>query len=75
MHEADYEAKAQMVHDMIRISDGNDMVFLYLAEEKAVKQLGRNETVCADVDLINEFKAKLGEKNVKVREKTIEKMR
>ena len=74
-NKADYEAKAQMVHDMIRISDGNDMVFLYLAEEKAVKQLGRNETVCADVDLINEFKLKLGEKNVKVREKTIEKIR
>lgn len=74
-NKADYEAKEQMVHELIRTSDGNDTVIIYLAEEKAMKRLGRNETVSANDELIQTFKSKIGEKNVKVREKTIEKMR
>ena len=74
-NKADYEAKEQMVHELIRTSDGNDTVIIYLAEEKAMKRLGRNETVSANGELIQTFKRKIGEKNVKVREKTIEKMR
>ena len=45
----------------------------YISSLKAMKRLGANRTVCADSSLLTLLKEKLGEKNVKVLEKSIEK--
>ena len=55
-------------------SDGQDQVVIYLAKERAMKRLGANMTVFANNELVNELNKKLGEKNIKVLEKSIEKM-
>lgn len=39
-----------------------------------MKRLGTNMTVFANNELVNELNKKLGEKNIKVLEKSIEKM-
>ncbi len=69
----DYEGKETVLMDIFHDSDGNDDVVIYLSETKQVKRLGKNQTVGANEELLTALNNFLGEKNVKVVEKSIEK--
>ena len=74
---ADRETFEQQENETLALlsgSDGQDQVVIYLAKEHAMKRLGTNMTVFANNELVNELNKKLGEKNIKVLEKSIEKM-
>ena len=68
----EYLAQEQELMAKLHDSDGNDEVVIYVANPKAVKRLGRNLTVCANSELLTTLTNFLGEKNVKVIEKSIE---
>ncbi len=68
-----YEAQMPDIQPLLEESDGYDQVVIYISSLKAMKRLGANRTVCADSSLLTLLKEKLGEKNVKVLEKSIEK--
>lgn len=68
----EYLAQEQELMAKLHDSDGNDEVVIYVANPKAVKKLGRNLTVCANSELLTTLTNFLGEKNVKVIEKSIE---
>lgn len=63
------------VMDCLRLSEGSDNVVIYLAREKAKKVLPANWNVGLNPRLYEELSQIVGENNVKVVEKTIEKMR
>lgn len=58
----------------LKESEGNDSVIIYLEKERAKKVLPSNRNVNADEALIRHLSEKLGEKNVKVVEKKLEKI-
>ena len=68
----DYNEKAKVVMDILYDSDGNDDVVIYIANPKAMKKLGKNQSVNANGELLSNLTKFLGEKNVKVVEKSIE---
>ena len=70
----EYEANENEIMDILKGSDGNDMVVIYISSLRAMKRLGENMSVFANNELINELNRKLGENNVKVLEKSIEKI-
>ena len=67
-----YKEKEQVLMDILRDSDGNDEVVIYVADPRAIKRLGRNQTVGVNEELLQVLTKFLGEKNVKVVEKSIE---
>ena len=69
-----YFSAEQKLLDMLRLSEGSDRVVIYLEAERAKKVLPVNWSVSADSVLVERLSEKLGEKNVKVVEKTIEKI-
>ncbi len=68
-----YESREKELLELLRDSDGKDEVVIYVANPKAIKRMGKNLTVCADENLVNNLTNFMGEKNVKVVEKNIEK--
>ena len=52
-----------------------DEVVIYVKEDKAVKRLGKNRSVNVNSALLEALYSYMGEKNVKVVEKNIEKIR
>ena len=60
--------------DLLMMSEGDDNVVIYLEKEKARKVLPANRNVSADSELLTVLTEKLGENNVKVVEKAIEKI-
>lgn len=69
-----YFSREQELLDLLRGYEGNDQVIIYLGKEKAKKVLPRNWNVEAKEELLDALRGKLGEKNVKVLEKTIDKV-
>lgn len=69
----EYENTRPWLEETFRSSDGYDQVVIYISQIKAMKRLGANMTVHGDSALLDTLKEKLGEKNVKVLEKSIEK--
>ena len=67
-----YKEKEAVLMDILYDSDGNDEVVIYVANPKAIKRLGRNQTVGVNEELLQILTNFLGEKNVKVVEKSIE---
>ena len=57
---------------LLRDSDGEDAVYIYVSNPRAVKKLGENWNVRADQGLVTRLKDFLGEKNVALKEKSIE---
>ena len=57
---------------LLREREGRDRVIIYLKKEKAKKILPANWQVKADQDLLEILTKKLGEKNVRIVEKSIE---
>ncbi len=68
----EYLQMNQQFLSLIQDSDGTDTIIIYLAEEKAKKQMPPNYCVEVNMGLLSRLYAAFGEKNVKVIEKTIE---
>lgn len=67
----EYDTKIETLLNLLKSSDGNDELVVYLKAEKAVKRMDRSRSICADgrtLGIITEF---LGEENVRVVEKSI----
>lgn len=69
---SDFAEKEQQVYEILRDSDGNDEVVIYISDVKAFKRLPRNRAVGINSVLLARLTEFLGEKNVKVVEKGIE---
>lgn len=59
----------------LKLSEGSDTVVIYLEAERAKKVLPANRNVHVDDELLLKLSKKHGEKNIRVIEKTIEKIR
>ena len=68
----EYAAKEQVLMDILYDSDGSDEVVIYVANPKALKRLGKNQTIGVNEELLQILTNFLGENNVKVVEKSIE---
>ena len=64
----------QALHDILRTSDGRDRVIIYLKKQRAVKRLTGNWDIHIDEDLVAKIGSRFGAENVKVVEKSIEKL-
>jgi DNA polymerase-3 subunit alpha len=69
-----YVTVEREILDDLKESEGNDTVIIYLEKERAKKILPSNRNVNADGELVDHLIKKLGEKNVKVVEKKLEKI-
>lgn len=72
-NQAFYASNIDDVMAALRDSDGKDRVIMYLKEERKMRRLSENWAVLAGPDLLNRLYKILGEKNVKVVQKVIEK--
>ena len=72
-NQAFYESHIDGVMAALRDSDGKDRVIMYLKEERKMRRLSENWAVLAGPDLLGRLYRILGEKNVKVVQKVIEK--
>ena len=72
-NQAFYEGHIDDVMAALRDSDGKDRVIMYLKEERKMRRLSENWAVLAGPDLLGRLYRILGEKNVKVVQKVIEK--
>ncbi len=66
---AEYDAKSPRILEMLKTSEGNDTVILYLDRERAKKVLPANWKVCANKPILEALSQQVGEKNVKLVEK------
>ena len=71
---AGYQATEAELMELLKSSEGNDQVVIYLKKERAKKMLPPNWNVMADAGLLNRLYCKVGEKNVKVVEMTLDKL-
>ena len=67
-------AQEKELYDVLKDSDGRDSVVIYIRSPKAVKRLGPSANVKINKDLLDRLYDKYGEENVKVVEKSIEKL-
>lgn len=70
-----YMEQEPMLLELLKDSDGQDEVVIYVAEIKAIKRLGKHMTIDIDDALLERLYSVFEEKNVKVVEKNIEKKR
>jgi len=70
---AGYQATEAELMELLKSSEGNDQVVIYLKKERAKKMLPPNWNVMADAGLLNRLYCKVGEKNVKVVEMALDK--
>ena len=69
----EFEAKEQELYGKLHDSDGRDSVVIYISSIKAMKRLPNNYNICINQEIVNNLTNFLGENNVKVVEKIIEK--
>ena len=62
----------QELYQMLRTSEGKDLVIIYIRSPKCMKKLGKSWAVCADEALLKKIAGRFGKDNVKVVEKYIE---
>ena len=67
----DYAKKEEELLSMLRDSDGNDSVVIYISGQKAIKRLPPSRNVRASSEIVNILTNFIGENNVKVVEKNI----
>ena len=70
----DYKKNESRLLDTIRESDGADEVIIYIADTKQMKKLGRNYSVNANNELMEQLLEFLDKENAKIVEKNIEKL-
>ena len=68
-----YEEKEKELYYRLYGSDGNDEIVIYIASPRAMKRLGQNHNIHINPELVGNLTEFLGEKNVKIVEKSIEK--
>ena len=68
-----YEEKEKELYSRLYGSDGNDEIVIYIASPRAMKRLGQNYNIHINPELVGNLTEFLGEKNVKIVEKNIEK--
>lgn len=68
-----YEREVAGLYELLKESDGDDAVVLYIRAEKAMKRLPKSRNVHVESGLLRELCGRYGEANVKVVEKGIEK--
>ena len=68
-----YEKEVAELYELLKESDGQDTVVLYIRAEKAMKRLPASRSVEAEEGLRERLSARFGRENVKVVEKGIEK--
>lgn len=68
-----YEEKEKELYSRLYGSDGNDEIVIYIASPRAMKRLGQNYNIHINAELVGNLTEFLGEKNVKIVEKSIEK--
>lgn len=68
----EYEQKQEKVMELLASSDGTERVVIYISQGKLMKRLPQNWSIAASAETVNRFTNFLGEKNVKVVEKSIE---
>ena len=61
-----YKAAEAGLMDMLRESEGNDGIVIYIENPKAKKELPPNQNVEADEDLVNRLQERFGRENVTV---------
>ena len=68
-----YGAKEKQLFEMLRASDGKDEIVIYISGEKLIKRLPPSRNIAISTEIVNNLTNFLGENNVKVVEKSIEK--
>ena len=68
-----YEEKEKELYSRLYGSDGNDEIVIYIASPRAMKRLGQNYNIHINPEIVGNLTEFLGEKNVKIVEKSIEK--
>ncbi len=68
----EYEARQEEMTDLLKDSDGQDPVVVYLDTERAAKRLGDHLTVSADSALIARLGETFGAENIRIAERAIE---
>ena len=71
----EYENAVHHLYELLRQSDGNDQVVVYLRRERMMKRLPAARSVLIGKELLDSLTNQYGEDNVKVVEKSIEKSR
>ena len=62
----DYELKEKELLNDIALSEGKDIVVIYIEEGKVMKKLPANRCVCANKELVMTLESKYGKDNIKV---------
>ena len=70
---AEFEKKEKLLYEKIMSYDGNDIVCIYLAEEKLVKRLPKSRSISARRIVKERILEEFGENEVAIKEKSIEK--
>lgn len=70
----EFRRREMELYEDLRHSDGNDSVVIYLKSEKAMKRLPPNLNIGIDSSILGKMQVKYGQNNVKVVEKSIEKL-
>lgn len=68
-----YAQQESQLFEMLKSSDGNDEIVIYISEEKQIKKLPASRNIEISSEIVNNLTKFLGENNVKVVEKSIEK--
>lgn len=68
-----YQENLSGLEEILKKSDGNDQVVIFLTEPRSVKYLGGNMGVFAGQELLSELKHRYGDENIRLVEKPIEK--
>lgn len=70
----EFLAKEQELYEDLRDSDGKDSVVIFIKSPKAIKRLGPSRNIKIHPQLLSKLYKKYGQQNVKVVEKSIEKL-
>ena len=70
----DFKAREMELYDILRTSDGKDHVVIYIRSPKAVKRLAGSWDILVTEALCRKIEENFGKENVKVVEKSIEKL-
>lgn len=68
----DYKKRFGILSQILKESEGNDSVGIFLAKEKAKKLLPANQNVQVNPELLEKLYREFSEKNIKVMDKSIE---
>lgn len=70
----EFQEDEQTLYALLDGFDGNDLVVIYCEEERCMKKLPKSRSVKADSDLIQRLLTNYSKENVRITEKSIEKL-